>query len=104
MLITALAVAGCSTSHESRRGAITGRAIPCPGPAASVLPGVRMTVTVSDSGGRVVARAAGIASPYRFHFVLPPGSYKVEGTGDAMVTAEVRGGAVTRTKLYPDCG
>lgn len=63
-----------------------------------------MTVTVTGSTGKVVARAANLRSPYLFRFSLTPGAYSVGAGGDASVIAHVRIGTDTHVTLRADCG
>jgi hypothetical protein len=59
-------------------------------------------VRVSD-GTRTVAQAKQLTTPYRFSFVVPPGTYKVEASGDRSVNVTVIRGRTSSLKLVSGC-
>ena len=100
-VIVVACLSGCSTSSQNS-GTISGTANPCVGlynPAAHYT--IKLVSVVK--GTRTVAKQENLASPYRFTFSVPPGTYSVTATGNSPVQARVERGKTVTVALHTGC-
>lgn len=92
----------CTSSPTN--GRLVGTNQPCMGPIEPS-PRIRADYTISVRilrRGRVVAKQ-NVRRPYRFSFVLEPGRYRAEATGDRPAVVMLHKGRSTTVSLRSPC-
>jgi hypothetical protein len=100
MVVTALMLAGCTTSTVGPTGVVTGVADACVGDV--IPPGEVLHVKVSlDSGSNLVASTT-VRSGARYRFSVVPGEYRLTGWWGSKSVA-VRAGRAVTVKITNVC-
>lgn len=104
LLMATVAMTGCTSSRSSSStGLISGTGSPCVGPVSSsgAIQKLTVAVTLLTSAGRT--RVQTVSFPWKFTFVVTPGTYVLLENGAPRVTVHVKGGMTTHATLTALC-
>lgn len=102
---TPVVIAGCTSSRRAApTGVISGTGSPCVGNVIvdpAKFDQLTVAVTLLDGAGRT--RIQTVKFPWKFTFVVSPGTYVLSESGAPRVTVHVNGGRTTRATLTAEC-